>query len=378
MRDRLGTDLTDHPTYTVGYAPGGGRSLLRHLTSQGATLHELERAGLISLRERNDGSTYYSDFFKDRLVMPIRDPHDPTGQAILGFVGRRNPTKTDDHYAGPKYLNTRTTAVFTKGEALFGYAETRDLLANGALPVIVEGPMDALAVTLGSSGNAAGIAPMGTALTIDQIKLLRSHIDLVNARDRIAIATDSDPAGWTSARKAFWHLTAADLDPAHLELPEGLDPAKLFETEGADAIIAAIENRSPLGDAMVDHLLRTAGHWSDTDVRQKVIHNAARILGSRGAENWLDGFERLRTKLHLAPGIIEHQTVAESMERDRDRQRYARARIDEINDEARQKAIKRSQASSRATEPRLAATTPAPRPEPDIPSPGPDPSGPAR
>lgn len=377
MRDRVGTDLTDHPTYTVGYAPGGGRSLMRHMTNQGATLDELEQAGLISLRERNDGSTYYTDFFKDRLVMPIRDPHDPTGQAILGFVGRRNPTKTDDDYAGPKYLNTRTTPVFTKGEALFGYAETRDLLTAGALPVIVEGPMDALAITLGSNGTAAGVAPMGTALTIDQIKLLRSHISLVDGRDSIAVATDSDPAGWTSARKAFWHLTAADLDPTHLELPDGLDPAKLFETEGAAAITAAIENRGPLGDAMVEHLLRTAGHWSDTDVRQSIIHQAARILGSRGSENWLAGFERLHDKLHLAPGILEHQTITESMERDLDRQAYARARIDEINDEARKKATKRDpQNRRRGIEQRLAATTTTPRQNPGLPATETKPSGP--
>ena len=241
------------------------------------------------MRERNDGTTYYRDFFRDRLVMPIRDPHDPAGEAILGFVGRRNPTKTDDDYAGPKYLNTRTTPLFTKGEALFGYAEARELLAGGALPVIVEGPMDALAITLGSNGTAAGIAPMGTALTVNQIKLLRTNIDMVNGRARIAVATDSDPAGWKSAQKAFWHLTAADLDPTHLELPDGLDPANLFETQGTDAITTAIENRAPLGDAMIDHLLRTAGHWSDTDVRQKLIHQAARILGSRGSECWLDG-----------------------------------------------------------------------------------------
>ena len=136
--------------------------------------------------------------------------------------------------------------------------------------------MDALAITLGSNGAAVGIAPMGTALTVNQIKLLRANIDMVNGRDRIAVATDSDPAGWKSAQKAFWHLTAADLDPTHLELPDGLDPAKLFETQGAAAITAAIENRAPLGDAMIDHLLRTAGHWSDTDVRQKLIHQTAR------------------------------------------------------------------------------------------------------
>lgn len=310
--------------------------------------------------------------------MPIRDPHDPAGEAILGFVGRRNPTKTDDDYAGPKYLNTRSTSIFTKGEALFGQAEARELLTNGALPVIVEGPMDALAITLGSNGAAAGVAPMGTALTVNQIKLLRANIDMVNGRDRIAVATDSDPAGWKSAQKAFWHLTAADLDPTHLELPDGLDPAKLFETQGADAIIAAIENRSPLGDAMIDHLLRAAGHWSDTDVRQKLIHQAARILGSRGSERWLDGFERLRHKLHLAPGILEHQTVTESMERDRNRPAYAQARIDDINDEARKQATKADPQSRRRTaEQRLAAT---PRPDHTVPPAAPaapDPAGPS-
>jgi len=371
---RLGTDLTDHPGYAVGYAPGGGRSLMRHLIDQGASLDELEQAGLVSRRARSDGSTYYRDFFRDRLVMPIRDPHDSTGQTVLGFVGRRNPTKTDDDYAGPKYLNTRTTPVFTKGEALFGYAEAREPLANGALPVIVEGPMDALAITLGSNEAAVGIAPMGTALTVNQIKLLRAHIDLVNGRDRIAVATDSDPAGWKSAQKAFWHLTAADLDPTHLDLPDGLDPANLFETQGADAITAALENRSPLGDAMIDHLLRTAGHWSDTAVRQKLIHQAARVLGARGAEAWLEATERLRNQLHLAPGILEHQTVAESMKRDRNGPAYAQARIDEINDQARARVAKPPVSRRHAAE---QATAP-PKREHSTPSDRHDPAGPTR
>ena len=87
---------------------------------------------------------------------------------------------------------------------------------------------------------------------------------------------------------------------------------------------------------MIDHLLRTAGHWSDTDVRQKLIHQAARILGVRGSETWLDAIARLRNRLHLAPGILEHQTLTESMERDRNRPAYAQARIDEINDDARE------------------------------------------
>ena len=196
---------------------------------------------------------------------------------------------------------------------------------------MVEGPIDALAVTLGSGGDAVGIAPMGTALTVSQIKL-RAHVDLVNGRDRIAVATDSDPAGWTSARKDFWHLTAADLDPTHLHLPEGLDPANLFETQGADAIAALIKNQVPLGDAMIDHLLRTAGHWSNPAVRQKIIERAARILCVRGSETWLPTFERLRTQLYFTPDILEHKTISESMDREHNRSSYAQARIDEINE----------------------------------------------
>ncbi|WP_085870552.1 MULTISPECIES: MobF family relaxase [unclassified Nocardioides] len=383
LRERLGTDLADQPNYTVGYAPGSGSSLMRHLTEQGAALDEVEQAGLVSLRERDNGTTYYRDFFRDRLIMPIRDPHDPTGEAILGFIGRRNPTKTDDdqerNWAGPKYLNTRTTPVFSKGEALFGYAEAHELLTRGALPVIVEGPMDALAITLGSNGAAAGIAPMGTALTVDQIKLLRAHISLVSGRDRIAVATDSDPAGWKSAQKAFWHLTAADLDPTYLDLPDGLDPANLFETGGSTAIAAAIEHRSPLGDAMIDNLLRTAGHWTDTDVRQKLINQTAQLLAVRGSEHWLPGCERLRAKLHLAPGILEHQTVTESMDRERNRLAYAQTRIDEINDDARKQAARTaSQSRPREAEQRLAAGTATTRPDHPAPPAGPEPASPSR
>ena len=130
---------------------------------------------------------------------------------------------------------------------------------------------------------------------------------------------------------------------------------------------------------MIDHLLRTAGHWSDTDVRQKLIHQTARILGVRGSEVWLDATARLRNRLHLAPGILEHQTITESIERDHNRPAYAQARIDEINDEARKQASKSDpQTRRRAAEQRLAATAATTRPDHTLPPAGPDPAGPAR
>jgi len=112
---------------------------------------------------------------------------------VLGFIGRRHPDTGDTH--GPKYLNTRTTILFHKSAHLFG-GPTAD-----ATPVLVEGPMDAIAVTLAGRGQFVGIAPLGTSLTEEQARIIA-------AAGRVIVATDSDRAGRTAANKAYWQLTA--------------------------------------------------------------------------------------------------------------------------------------------------------------------------
>ncbi len=104
------------------------------------------------------------DRFRDRAVFPIR--HDGV---ILGFVGRRHPDRTDHDKAGPKYLNTGDTPLFHKGDQLY----TTGPLGPDVTPVIVEGPMDAIAVTLATSGKYLGVAPLGTSLTDEQAAQLR-------------------------------------------------------------------------------------------------------------------------------------------------------------------------------------------------------------
>ncbi|WP_281258394.1 AAA family ATPase [Nocardioides gansuensis] len=379
LRARLGTDLLDHPRFTAGYAPPGPRSLLTHLTSLGATLDELEQAGLIRLRDLRDGTTECIDAFRDRLILPIRDPDDPDGRAVIGFLGRRNPTKGERDYAGPKYLNTKNTLIFTKGEALFGYPEAREALAAGALPVLVEGPLDAYAITLGSRGTAIGLAPMGTALTTHQIKILLRHLSPGSGRDRVAVATDADVAGWKAAQTAFWNLTTADLDPTVLALPAGLDPASLYETHGAAAIEAALTHRVPLGDAMIEELLRTAGHWSDPHTRQSIVQQSARILAARGPDTWPDAFTRPNRRLHLSPGLLEHHTLTESIDRDRNRAAYTHARLDELQERVHTPRLDTMRGTP-ATVPRKqpAPIPPAPATRHENAMPRPDAEGPTR
>lgn len=331
LRDRLGTDLMGNTAFTVGYAPPGPRSLLTHLVAQGSTVDELQKAGIVRPRERRGGAVEYVDVFRDRLIFPVRNPL--AANEVIGFLGRRNPTKTDDDYAGPKYLNSKTTSVFTKGEALYGYAEAARALEDGALPVLVEGPMDALAVTLASGGTAVGLAPMGTALTTDQIKLIRHHVHLAENNQHVAIAYDADRAGWKAARAAYWHLTTADLDPTLVVLTRGQDPGELLQTEGAEALRDAIEHRRPLGEFLIDDVLqRTVTDWTETSARQHIVEELAHVLAARGADTWLEEIARINDRLGLPDGLLQHATLTASIERGRGAAPWAQARVAEISD----------------------------------------------
>ena len=121
--------------------------------------------------------------------------------------------------------------MYTKGEHLFGLAENTDLLGRGGLAVLVEGPLDALAVDRAARGTMAGLAPLGTALTDAQAGQVRALLGA--GSDRIVVAADNDPAGQKAADAAYRLLTAHRLDPRGASYrrastrhrpPNGMDP----------------------------------------------------------------------------------------------------------------------------------------------------------
>ena len=197
-----------HPHITAGYAPAGWTTLVDHLGGRGVTDDELLQVGLAS-RARTGRLI---DRFRDRAVLPIT--HE---DQILGFVGRRHPDLTDnDEHAGPKYLNTPDTALFHKGAQLYGAIPA--LLEQGATPVLVEGPFDALAVTLAGNAQYVGVAPLGTALTDEQAR------QLATLSTSPIVATDADPAGRAAAERDFWLLAQHGTDPRTTELPRRRRP----------------------------------------------------------------------------------------------------------------------------------------------------------
>ena len=219
---------------------------------------------------------------------------------IHGFIGRRNPTKTDDDNAGPKYLNTAETALFTKGNELYGLADGAAALAAGATPVLVEGPLDAIAVTLASGGDYIGIAPLGTAFTTTQADQLRPYIRA--DRPPIVVAFDADRAGQQAAHRAFWQLAARGADPAHLVVAHGKDPAEFAQTAGAASLRASLAAAGNLADQVIaDRIAPFAASLDTVEGRIHALRRAADVIGALPVETWQERSAALATQLDVAP-----------------------------------------------------------------------------
>jgi len=235
----------------IGYAPDGWTTLTAALHRRGHTPSALEAAGLA----RRTSAGRLVDVFRDRLMVPLTD----AGGQLVGFTGRRAPTAGDDI---PKYLNSPAGPVFSKHQVLYGLAEDADRLRRGAMPVLVEGPLDRLAVTQGSRTLAVvGVAPCGTALTADQVAAL---IAVTGLRRPIAVALDPDPAGRAATLRGWQLLTSAGATHLrHVALPDGQDPADLIRQGRGDQLRTAITRHRPLAIAVADHRITAAGPTRD-------------------------------------------------------------------------------------------------------------------
>jgi conjugative relaxase-like TrwC/TraI family protein len=314
--DTTGSDINvTLADYDLGYAPDGWTSLINHLrATEGATDSELVAAGLANYAKTGR----LIDRLRDRLVFPVT-AFGPDGQPeIHGFIARRNPRhdpppgEEADPRHGPKYVNTPETDLFHKGHELFGYTETQALLAAGATPVDVEGPMDALAVTLAGHGRYAGLAPMGTALTDVQADQLLAHAGQTvspsapgeNRRHPggVIVATDTDRAGLEAAHRAYWQLVKRGDSPRRLSITGSKDPAEMLHDHGPQALRDALDASPSLAGALVTVVIDGHTHRFDTvEGRLDAIRSSAEILAALPPDQWAPHTTRLmqRTGGHI-------------------------------------------------------------------------------
>lgn len=196
--------------FGLGYAPPQWTALVGLFRKKGIALTEAEKAGLVC----GGGDGFY-DRFRDRLLFPITNPR---GQ-IIGFGGRLLGD------GQPKYLNSPETLVYQKGRSLYGLAEAREGIRRRGQVIVVEGYMDVLQAH--QQGIDEVVASSGTALTPEQVRLLKRY------SDRVLIAYDADAAGQAATIRGLDLLAAAGVQVRVVRLPVGEDPDSLLRKEGA-------------------------------------------------------------------------------------------------------------------------------------------------
>ena len=205
-------------------------------------------------------------------MLPV---HDAAGM-LAGFTGRARPDAGPDT---PKYLNSPASALYKKGSLLFGLHHARPALAQGATPVLVEGPFDAIAVTLADPGRHAGLAPCGTALTSQQAALISQAADL--DRTGILVAFDADTAGRKAAVRAYGLLRphTPKLQAARLNAK---DPAEILQHHGPDALRSMLRgSRQPLSAQLIDASIEEWGRrLDDTDGPLMAMRSTASLIAS--------------------------------------------------------------------------------------------------
>lgn len=217
--------------FRMGYAPAERFALKEYLGGQGVSVEDMNEAGLLV---HGDDIPVPYDRFRDRVMFPIADARN----RIIAFGGRA--LQKD---APAKYLNSPETPLFHKGHNLYNIASARQAVHDGAQLIVAEGYVDVIA--LATTGFAGAVAPLGTALTEDQLQLLWKMTD------EPILCFDGDGAG----RKAAYR--AADLALPHLKpgkslrfalMPEGQDPDDLARAGGRAAIEDVIGAARSLSD----------------------------------------------------------------------------------------------------------------------------------
>jgi len=263
LRERgLGEEMIER--FALGWAPGAGEALTRHLRARGLPLDDALTAGLVLRRDRPDGRDGVFDRFRERVMFPITD----TSGKVIAFGGRILPGRPAGGDPPPKYLNSAESPIFRKGHTLYGLALARDAIRKADRAIVVEGYLDVIA--LAQAGIGEVVAPLGTALTADQLRLLRRFTETVVA------CFDGDPAGRRAAARSFPVFLEAGLWGRGAFLPAGEDPDTFVRAQGREALEHVLAAAEPLVEAFVVEL---AGPRQDAVGRRaEAAREIARLL----------------------------------------------------------------------------------------------------
>jgi len=251
--------------FRIGYAPDSFRTLGERLQSL-ADPGTLRASGLFSWKDQEDGSPgpMYARFRK-RIMFPIANE---SGR-VIAFTAR---TLETGEKAGPKYLNSSETPLYSKSHVLFNLDKARQAIRSDGGAVLVEGQMDCISVYLAGIPNV--IATSGTAFTESQTRLLRRYAT------KVIVNFDPDTAGSNAAEKSIALLTEEGFEVRVLTLDAGLDPDRYIRERGARAYADALRAAPSFQTWLTDrarHLFPSRDPKSKTEALNFLLPHIRRI-----------------------------------------------------------------------------------------------------
>lgn len=217
--------------FQVGYAPAGWDTTYQALRKKGFIDDDIFQAGLTIKKDRGAG---YYDRFRNRIMFPISDVHG----TVVGFSGRILEALVDPRGPVPaKYINSPQTIVYDKGRVLYALDQAKQAIKQADRVVLVEGQMDCLMSHQAGVKNV--VASSGTALTADQVQLLKRFTT------NLVLSFDQDVAGAQAALRGVDQALQAKMDVRVVKLGQGKDPDELIKQD-VEAWRQAVETAQPL------------------------------------------------------------------------------------------------------------------------------------
>lgn len=258
---KRGLDQAAVDRWNIGFAPDQRQALFTMLRQKGVAEDLIVDSGVCA--RADDGSIY--DRFRGRIIFPIRDAR---GRAIS--LGGRSM----DPNARAKYLNGPETELFDKGRNLFNHGPAREAAGKGQPLVVAEGYMDVIA--LSEAGFQAAVAPLGTAVTEDQLRLMW------RIADEPIIALDGDKAGIRAALRVIdlaLPLLEAGKGLRFAVMPAGLDPDDLIKQQGRQAMQSVLDQAQPMVNLLWQR--ETEGRVFDSPERKAALDKSLRAALKR-------------------------------------------------------------------------------------------------
>lgn len=251
--------------FRIGYAPPGWDGLTEHLSRSGISARAGEAAGLIVPRKQ--GSGHY-DRFRHRLMFAV---HDLNGR-IVAFSGRalEGPPGKAGEEPPAKYINSPESPIYRKREVVFGLFQARAALRSGQPAVLVEGNFDV--VSLHARGVSSAAAPLGTAFTTEQARLIRRFTS------DVVLLFDGDSAGKKATRASREPCLEAGLRAKVARLPEGRDPDEFVRKEGAAQLTTIISRATGMLDHLIAEALDSSALTGDSHALAAKIHEVTELI----------------------------------------------------------------------------------------------------